>query len=113
MHPQETLKHSQVDLSQSLMGITVPFPGPWLHKVLLVPSKHLWSLLNLILNAVVPHLLSCCGFSFTLGLGVSVLAGFQHSPIDGCSAAHGDFGVFIREDVGKSFSSMIFVVWEI
>ena len=45
--------------------------------------------------------------------GLSFLGGLQHSPVDGCSAAHWDFGVFIREDDGKSFYSMIFVVWAI
>ena len=46
---------------------------------------------------------SCCGFSFALGHGVSFFGGFQHSPVDGCSAASFNFGVLTGEDEHMSF----------
>ena len=45
--------------------------GPDAHKVLFVCSKHLWWLWGLILKVIACLLLSCCGFSFALGHGVS------------------------------------------
>ena len=41
------------------------------HKVLFEPSEHLWQVWGLILNAILPLLLFCWGFSFFLGRGVS------------------------------------------
>ena len=63
----------------------------------------------MILNAIAPFLLSCCGFSFDLGYGVSFWGGFQHSPVDGCSAASGNFGVHTGEDEQMYFYSAILV----
>ena len=77
--------------------------GPGAHKVLFEPSKHLWWVWGLILNAILLLLPSCCGFSFALGHGVSFLGGIQHSPVDGCSVASCNFGVFIGEDERTSF----------
>ena len=77
--------------------------GPGAHKVLFEPSKHLWWVWGLILNAILLLLPSCCGFSFALGHGVSFLGGIQHSPVDGCSVASCNFGVFIGEDELTSF----------
>ena len=45
--------------------------GPGVHKVLSEPSVCLWWVWGLILNAISPLLLSCWGFSFALGCGVS------------------------------------------
>ena len=75
MLPQETLKHSQAGLAQSLVGSLLLSLGPGVHKVLLVPSKCLWWLWSLLLNAIEPLLLSRCSFSFALGCGVSFLVG--------------------------------------
>ena len=55
--PQESLKHSKAGLAQSLMG-------PGVHTILLAPSECLWQVWDLILNAIVPPLPSCWGFSF-------------------------------------------------
>ena len=44
---------------------------------------------------------------FVLGYGVYFFGGFQHSPVDGCSAACCDFGAFQREDKCTSFYSAI------
>lgn len=41
IHLQKTLKHSQTGLSQSLMGVSAPFLGPGVHKVLSLPSESL------------------------------------------------------------------------
>ena len=60
-------KHSKAGLAQTLVGSL----GPSEHKVLFEPSKHLWWVWGLILNAVSPLLLSCRGFSFALRRGVS------------------------------------------
>ena len=56
-----------------------------------------------ILNGVALLLLSCFGFLFAVGCGVSFTGGFQHSPVHGCSATSCKFGVFTREDECMSF----------
>ena len=48
-------------------GLLLLSLNPGAHKVLFVPSKSLWQVRGLILNAVAPLLLSCCSFSFALG----------------------------------------------
>ena len=103
MPPQETLKHSKVGVTQSLVGSL----GPGVHKVLFEPSKCLWRVWGLILNMILPLLPSCWGFSFTLGCGVSFFAGIQYSPFNGCSAAGCNFGVLAGEDEHVSFNSAI------
>ena len=45
--------------------------GPGVHKVLVEPSAHKWWVWGLILNAILPLLASCWGFSFALEQGVS------------------------------------------
>ena len=64
---QETHKHLMAGLAQSLMGSL----GPGAHKVLYEPSEHLWQVWGLILNVILPLLLSCWGFFLALGCGVS------------------------------------------
>ena len=81
------------------------------HKVCFLPSRRLWRVWRLILNTIAPLLLSCCNFSFALGCGVSFFGGFQHSPVDDCSAASCDFGVFGGEHECTSFYSTIFLTW--
>ena len=64
----------------------------------------------MILNENLPLLLSCCGFSFALGRGVSFFGGIQHFPVDGCSAASCNFGVFSGEDECTPFYSAISLI---
>ena len=45
--------------------------GSWCTQGMFEPSKHLWWVWGLILNAISPLLLSFWGFSFALGHGVS------------------------------------------
>ena len=61
----------------------------------------------MILNEISPLLLSCLGFSFALGRGISFFGGIQHSPVGGCSAPSCNFGLLLGEDEGTSFSSSI------
>ena len=103
MPPQETLKHSKAGLAQSL----VVSLGPGAHKVLFVPSKHLWKVCGLILNVILPFLPFCWGLSFALGCKVSFFGGIQHSPADDYSAASCNFGVLAGEDERTSFYSAI------
>ena len=103
MPPQETLKHSKAGLAQSL----VVSLGPGAHKVLFVPSKHLWKVCGLILNVILPFLPFCWGLSFALGCGVSFSGGIQNSPVNGCSAVSPNFGVIVEEDERTSFYSTI------
>ena len=49
--------------------------GPGEYKVLFEPSKPLWWVWGLILNAILPLLSSCWGFSFALGHGISFFGG--------------------------------------
>ena len=75
--------------------------SPGAHKVLFEPSKHIWQVWGLILNAILPFLPSYWGFSFALGCGVS----FYGGDVDGCSAASCNFGVLSGEDEHTSFYS--------
>ena len=81
--------------------------SPGVHKVLFEPSECLWSVWDLILNAILHLLPSFWGFCFALGHGVSFFGGIQHSPVDGCSAASYNFGVLTGEDEHTSFYSAI------
>ena len=87
---------------QTLKGmsgsISVEPLGPGLHNVLLEPSERLWRVWGLILNAILPILPSCWGFSFALGCGISFFGGIQHSLVDGCSAAGCNFEVLSGEN---------------
>ena len=94
-------KHSKAGLAQSFVGSL----GPSDQKVLFEPFKHLWWVWGLILSAISPLLLSCWGFSFALGCGVSFFGGVQHSPVDGCSAASCNFGVLAGEENSASLPS--------
>ena len=55
-------------------------------------------------------LLSCWGFSFTLGYGVSFFGGIQHSPVDGFSAASCNSGVLAREDERMFYSADVDII---
>ena len=88
---QEGLCHTQVCCTQSLCpcgrrlltctstgGAQTQFClslcwvyGPWCTQGFFEPSEHLWWEWGLILNVNLPLLLSCWGFSFALGCGVS------------------------------------------
>ena len=50
-------------------SISVGSLGPRTHKVWFEPSKHLWQVWGLILNEILPLLLSFWDFSFALGCG--------------------------------------------
>ena len=65
--PQEMLKHSSVSVSVGSLG-----PGS---QGLFEPSEHLWQECGLILNVNLLPQLSCWGFSFALGCGVSIWGG--------------------------------------
>ena len=96
--------------TQTLKGrtgsVSVDSLGPGAHKVLFEPCECLRRVWALILNVISP--LSCWGFSFPLGHGVSFFGGIQHSPVDGCSAACCILGV-LTEDEHRSFYSILFV----
>jgi len=64
-------------------SVSVGSLGPGANNVFFELSKCFWLVWGLIVNAVSPLLLSCWGFSFGLGCGVSFFGGIQHSPIDG------------------------------
>ena len=68
--------------------------GPGAYNVLLEPSQLLWQVCGLILNMILPLLLSSWGFSFSLGCVVSFFVS--------CS-----FGVLTGEDEHTSFCSTI------
>ena len=72
-------------LTQSLVTVTTPFPGPGAHNAFFVPSKSLASRRFDFLNVIAPLL------PFVLGHGASFFDGFQDPPFDGCSAASSDF----------------------
>ena len=80
---------------------------PGVHKVLFEPSKHPWWIRGLILNAILPLLPSFWGFSLALGCGVSFYDGIQHSPVNGCSAASGTFGVLAGDEHMSFYSTVL------
>ena len=94
--------HSNTVLAQSC-GVF----GYWCTQGLSEPSECLWRVRDLILNVILPLLLSFWGFSFALGCGVSFFGGIQHSPDDDCSAVSCNFGLLTREDEHTSFYSTI------
>ena len=73
--PQETLKHGSGSVS---VGSLVS----WCTQGLFEPCKHLWWVWGLILNAISPFLLSCWGFSFALGRGLSPQSRSKYSGLD-------------------------------
>ena len=81
--------------------------GSWCAQGLFEPTEDLWWVKGLILNTISPLLLSCWGFSFALGHGVSFFGGIQHSLVDGCSTASCNFGVLAGEEECTSFYSAI------
>ena len=62
---------TQTQFWLSLCGVS----GSWCAQGMFEPSEHLWQVWGLILNAILPLLPSCWGFSFALGCGVSFLVG--------------------------------------
>ena len=83
--------------------------GLWI----LVHIRFVWALWaslagkGVTLNAILPLLPSCWGFSFALGRGVSFFGGIQHSSVDNCSAVSCSFKVLTGEDEFISFYSSI------
>ena len=109
---QATADLSSTGDTQTLKGRSgsVSLGSPGVHKALFEPSKCLWQVWGLILNANLPLLLSCWGFSFVLGHGVFCFGGIQHSPVHGCSAVSCNFGILIEEEKRMSFYSTI-LIW--
>ena len=96
-------------LKQRSRSVSLGSLGLGVHKVLFEPFNQLWQIWGLILNMILPLLLSFWGFSFDLGCGLSSSAGIQQSPVDGCSAVSCNFGVLAREDEHTFFYSAIFL----
>ena len=83
--------------SKGMYGsVSVESPGEL--KVLFEPSEHPWQVWGFSLNVILPLLLSCWGFSFAHGRGVSFFGGIQHFPVNDCSAVSCNFGVLTGED---------------
>ena len=89
--------------SNTVGSVSVGSLGPGVHKVFFEPFEHLWWVWGLILNANLPLLPSCWGFSFALECRVSFFGVIWHSPADGCLAASCNFGVFAGDDERTSF----------
>ena len=105
---QETLNSQRQVWLRLLWGSLLLSLGPDVHKVLLASSECLWWVWSLILKVISPLLLSCWGFSFALGHGISFFSGIQLSPVYGCSAVSCNFGVLTGEDEHMSFYSIRF-----
>ena len=105
---QETLNSQRQVWLRLLWGSLFISLGPDVHKVLLASSECLWWVWSLILKVISPLLLSCWGFSFALGHGISFFSRIQLSPVYGCSAVSCNFGVVTGEDEHMSFYSIRF-----
>ena len=103
--PDHHRRNSNTALALSLWGLWIP-----------VCTRLVWALWGslagkgFILNVILPLLLSCWGFAFALGHGVSFFGGLQHSPVDTCSAAGYSLGDLSGEDEHTYFCSAIFQV---
>ena len=77
--PLALLARASTEDTETLKGmsgsLSVESLDPGAHKALFEPSKHLWWVWGLILNAIFPFLLSCWVFAFALGRGVIFLVG--------------------------------------
>ena len=95
--------------TQTLKGKSgsVSVGSPGVHKILFEPSEHVWWVWDLILNVILLVLLSCWGFSFALGRGVSFFSGIQHSPVHGCSATSFNFGVLVEDECMSFYSAIL------
>ena len=81
---QVILKHSKASLSQSLWGLLVST---------FCLSECLWRVWGLILNVILPLLMSCWGFSFALGHGISFFGGIRGSDGKASACNAGDLGL--------------------
>ena len=103
-HGRPLLTHASPGDTRTLKGrsgsVSVGSLGPGAPKVSFEPSKHLWQVWALILNVIMPLLLSCWGFFFAPGCGLFFFffGGIQHSPVGGCSAGSCNFVVLAGED---------------
>ena len=91
---------SNTGVAQSLWGLWV-----LVHARFCLSPPTSMAGISLILNVILPLLLSCWDFSFALGHRVTFFGGIQHSPVHGCTAASCNFGVLAGEDERTSFYS--------
>ena len=86
--PLPSTGDTQTEFHLSLCGDS----GSWCTQGLFEPSKHLWQVWDLILNAISPLLSSCWGFFFAFGHGIYFFGGIQHSPVTGHLAGSCNLG---------------------
>ena len=92
--------------SVSCRGSLQLSPGSWCTQGFVCTLQESLAGKELDFNKIAPLLSSCFSFSFVLGHEVSCPhCGFQHSFVNGCSAACCNLGVFAREDEHTSFYS--------
>ena len=107
--PQETLKHSEAGLAES-PGIITPFPGSR------CTQGFVFALQASLAGMRFDFKCDCAPPTILLQLFICpwmwgiIFGGFQHFPVNGCSAASCSFGVLAGEDECTSFYSAIFVV---
>ena len=91
---------TQTQFGLSLCGVS----GSWCAQGMFEPSKHLWRVLGLIPNAILPsyHLSGASPLSLDMG---HLFGGIQHSSVDGRSAASCNFGVLTGGHEHTSFCS--------
>ena len=77
LYPEPLLTSTSAGDPQTLKGrsCSVSVGSPGVHKVFFEPSEPLWWVWGLIVNAILPLLSSCWGFSFALGHGISFFGG--------------------------------------
>ena len=69
------ISSSRVDTQKQFWLHLCGVSGSWYAQGLYEPSELLWWVWGLILNAILPHLSSCWGFSFAFGVGCLFLVG--------------------------------------
>ena len=105
------LSHASVGDTQTLKGrsgsVSCGVPRSWSALRLFEPSEHFWTVWSLILNLILPLVLSYWGFSFAIGHGVSFFGGIQCSPVNGCTVVSCNFGVLTGEECTSFYSAIL------
>ena len=95
---QETLRNTNAALAQSLLG----YHESWCAQVFVLALQASLAGMRFGLNAFLPLLLSCWGFSFANGHGESFFGGMEHSSVSDFLIVCCNFGV-LTEDEHASF----------
>ena len=102
-------RHSKTGLTQSLVDITAPFLGSLCAQGFISALQASLAGMRFDFKVIMPLtppiiLLGLLLCPWTWGI---FFGGIQHSPVDGCSAASCDFGVFTEDECTSFYSAIL------